>query len=524
MRVRCFALLRLVAALGCLAICDREPAYGEPRLSAAAPGDIMELALVDQVHSDRITLRIEVDGRALSEVWDEAFRTLFAFYDRDRSQTLNKAEAERLPSAVRVRQLSWGYYFAAGDEPIDWRELSGDREVDEIGLETMTAYYRTRGIGSAALSVDRGPEPTPADESLRKALDADGDGRLTEREFSAAGEIVARLDLNEDDILAADELAPGIPYPAAQGGTLWFSSDAAAPGEIQSSPFPLVPLSAQKAASGFNGERSDLTPSAEQYSVQVELNVRLDLEKPENSELQWRRAGGISQTAAQGQLARIAVGGAELAVRLGGVERVNELKDACDIARQRFDDADENADGRLTRAEAIKLPYPPLVTQFDFVDLDRDGTIAREDWNAWLDLKRRLLAGQAIAAAIDHRRGLLEFLDLDDGGRLSQREFRTAWARLESAGCTVDGAVVLAKLPRHVALRIGIGKQDWSPPETAPQGPPWFWAMDRNCDGDVSRDEFLGPVDEFERLDADGDGLASLAEAEAAASQFGAKR
>jgi hypothetical protein len=38
--------------------------------------------------------------------------------------------------------------------------------------------------------------------------------------------------------------------------------------------------------------------------------------------------------------------------------------------------------------------------------------------------------------------------------------------------------------------------------------------MDRNHDGDVSRREFLGTDEEFRKIDADGDGLISLDEAE----------
>jgi hypothetical protein len=47
-------------------------------------------------------------------------------------------------------------------------------------------------------------------------------------------------------------------------------------------------------------------------------------------------------------------------------------------------------------------------------------------------------------------------------------------------------------------------------------GPDWFQKMDRNHDGDVSRREFLGPRDQFNRLDRDKDGLIDPDEARAA--------
>ena len=43
----------------------------------------------------------------------------------------------------------------------------------------------------------------------------------------------------------------------------------------------------------------------------------------------------------------------------------------------------------------------------------------------------------------------------------------------------------------------------------------WFQKMDRNRDGDVSRKEFLGTDEQFRAIDTDGDGLISVAEAEA---------
>jgi hypothetical protein len=47
------------------------------------------------------------------------------------------------------------------------------------------------------------------------------------------------------------------------------------------------------------------------------------------------------------------------------------------------------------------------------------------------------------------------------------------------------------------------------------RGPLWFRKMDRNGDGDVSRVEWLGAREDFDRMDTDRDGLVSAAEADA---------
>jgi hypothetical protein len=47
-------------------------------------------------------------------------------------------------------------------------------------------------------------------------------------------------------------------------------------------------------------------------------------------------------------------------------------------------------------------------------------------------------------------------------------------------------------------------------------GPLWFQKMDRNHDGDVSPREFLGPFEQFKKIDADGDGLIDAKEADRA--------
>jgi hypothetical protein len=60
--------------------------------------------------------------------------------------------------------------------------------------------------------------------------------------------------------------------------------------------------------------------------------------------------------------------------------------------------------------------------------------------------------------------------------------------------------------------RDSIVRKD-NPPKPVKDAPEWFKLMDRNADGDLSPREFIGSRDDFRKLDLDGDGLISVAEA-----------
>jgi hypothetical protein len=76
--------------------------------------------------------------------------------------------------------------------------------------------------------------------------------------------------------------------------------------------------------------------------------------------------------------------------------------------------------------------------------------------------------------------------------------------------------VRLDRLPRQILAAVGVGSQRLPLTLTRRAGPAWFRAMDRNNDGDVSLKEFIGPLERFKEIDADGDGLISPDEAERA--------
>ncbi len=118
-------------------------------------------------------------------------------------------------------------------------------------------------------------------------------------------------------------------------------------------------------------------------------------------------------------------------------------------------------------------------------------------------------------------RGWFERLDANGDGQLSLPELRAAWDRLADADAMERGDLSLPDAAAtHYTFTLQPGDVSEHgvrlrrPATRATRGPTWFVAMDRNGDGYVSREEFLGPDKEFARLDRDGDGLISPEEAE----------
>jgi Ca2+-binding EF-hand superfamily protein len=224
---RCAAALVLAAVLlGGLELIpasgpagSAQPPTPAPRASAVAPVVPLELVYLGDGRTLRLRVEVELDGRPLEAIWEETFHKLFADLDRDGDGFLSREEAHRAPSALRIRQLSWGLFFAV-PAAAPWEELDRNPADDKVSFDEFTDYYRRHGVGRVQVAVGRAAATDALTDALLRALDRDGDGRVSKAEWQAAADSLHALDLNDDELLSGDELVPGLSYPGALGGAL----------------------------------------------------------------------------------------------------------------------------------------------------------------------------------------------------------------------------------------------------------------------------------------------------------------
>lgn len=427
----------------------------------APPPAAADLELTVAGKSTLLRWRIEADGQPATAAWIAYQKSLFVDLDRDGDGRLDRQEASRVPSAAFLRS------FLQGDTETETAEASAPfAKLDADNNGQLTAQELADYYQGAALSAlvplirDLSSHGQRLNDALLARLDRDKDGRLSRAELRRAVESLQALDLDEDEWWTEAEIAPrGQHIP--RGETLPAPRWRPTLSRAQPDQELLIRL----------GRSSSTTLTLPGVNVSIEA-----AERPENGFDSVRRVYLQEYQAAGGK----------------AVEKKH-----------------------LEDSEFLRLLHP-------LADRDGDGKLTAAELHGFLDLHAAGAAALVTLALIDESRGLFDLLDADGNGQLSLRELHGAWARLEKFDRDGDGKLSRAELPRTYRLRFcrGYPRSPRALDRPAPrplvkQGPTWFRHLDRNADNDVSPREFPGPLETFRRLDRDGDGLISSAEAQA---------
>lgn len=194
-------------------------------------------------------------------------------------------------------------------------------------------------------------------------------------------------------------------------------------------------------------------------------------------------------------------------------------------AEAAFNAIDIDANGYLDREEIAEHQRFERYL-FDAMDEDDDDRVFAAEMMKYVVNYADAASTSCQATLVDAGNGFFQMLDANDDGRISIRELRRCEQRLVDA--SQDNAINPSQLAKSfrieferggVSLFGRVDRTDTAAP-TVPLrsngGPIWFQRMDRNGDGDLTWDEFLGPREVFEQLDSDRDGLLDPAEAKQA--------
>jgi len=197
---------------------------------------------------------------------------------------------------------------------------------------------------------------------------------------------------------------------------------------------------------------------------------------------------------------------------------------ALDDAMRKFNSLDADANGYLTREEtAERLRFEREL--FELIDADGDEKIFADEMREYVRALSEPATTTCRVNVHDAGNGFFLALDTNADGRISERERRGAAKSL--AALDRDGSVGIRQTEpaRHFHIEFVRGGYQLFGPIDLPAvqttgfqrrqltGPVWFQRMDRNNDGDLIWNEFLGPRWVFDQLDADGDELLDPQEA-----------
>lgn len=477
------------------------PAHADPSAPAEA---LPASALTDFVihgldRPVRVRLVCLTEGTSRKELFDDIraryLRALFTQLDNDGDGKLTPAEAMRLP-APRLPGTTAG--SADVHVAFNFRVLDtdGDGAATPAELESYLNEF-----GEPLLRFHTVPGESGVD-SLFRALDVDGDQVLTAAEARQFERLLQR-DRDANRVLTLDELRGrvGQQLPPEFVAT---ARDATPKGPLrivsESPSGALVDVEIRVEFSEAPSGQLAPLPKVAISLAETAKALGLSVEKSPHNELVMRSGRR-----------RLVVRVLPPMANTWNADRTTLEQEFAGLAEASSGSVSLNA----TMSSGLKAMLPLA---------DRNGD-ERVDATEFQGCLARVGAAQSAVAAtrlravaFGEQSGLLPWADRNRDGRLSRRELAMIPDLFQSFATDEEGKgrqLKAADLPMTTLLVLERGPfRDSAERDVLRNaGPVWFSRADRNGDGDLDRDEFLGAAEDFDRLDANHDGWIDLEEA-----------
>jgi len=538
--------LLMIAALGADGPTTNVSSPQRPAVAAAAPKirsgasatDRRDILLLLETGPLHLRLYLSMGGVSLAEARRGFSTRLVDTLDVNRDGKLSRDEASKSP-ILRTKSRPGAAEFLQG--------LGGKATLSARDIEQT--IHR---IGGELVAYRQDLTSSQNDLEVFKLLDADKSGLLEGEELKNAAELIYSKDQDNDECVSFEEF---FPPPPPVDPTLVALNPMPAPATPLATVADMVrdtqePLLSRRLVKKYDKNRDlmldekEIHWSADRIKLSdADGNGKLDLaemSKFGEAEPDVEMVVDLKAVDAEGGLIEVVKSRGQ---RIDAVDRLDYAKmkfepavvtfshrnldpvaSAVENAMRQFNALDMDANGYLDRDEtALRIRFERGL--FDLMDADDDDKVFADEMKQYVAARAEPAATTCRLNVYDTGYGFFMALDANADGRVSVREMRHSPSALNQLDRDGQAGVGEKEPVRHFHMEFVRGSyQLFGPSEQLvaqtpafqqrrPTGPIWFQRMDRNNDGDLTWNEFLGPREVFHRLDVDTDGLVDPQEA-----------